>query len=416
MSNPFYNPTGNPTTGSEGLSALIRGEFIAIATAFDVMPRITTTGLFDTVFNQLGNFTFTLPSAPGTLALSSSVAAETTRATSAEGVLATAIATETTARTSAVAAEVSRATAAEGVNATAIATETTARTAAVSAEVTARNTAIGVETARATAAEGVNATAIGAETTRATAAEAVNAAAALLAAAGIGRNRIHNGGFGINQRVQVSGVPIIAGAYGHDRWKAGAGGCTYTFTQTQPTTVITITAGTLQQVVEAVTVEGGAYTLSWIGTATGRIGGAFLVSPITVAGLPASTAITVEFSTGTLDRVQLEPGSSASTFVRRSYGYELAECQRFYEVCNAFWIGDATSAATYGVAVSFAVEKRASPTLTSLIQAGAANGLMNTRAGSLLPITTRGCSWLATAVSTGPARGFTDTLSASADL
>src|SRR6202035_5877047 len=103
-------------------------------------------------------------------------------------------------------------------------------------------------------------------------------------------------------------------------------------TQTQPTTVITITVGTLQEVVEAVAVEGGSYTLSWVGTATGRINsGAFGTGPITATGLSANTAITVEFGTGTLSKVQLESGSVASAFVIRSPRYELAECQRFFQ-------------------------------------------------------------------------------------
>jgi len=90
------------------------------------------------------------------------ITVEITRATTSEGVNATAIADETT-----------RATAAEGVNATAIADETTRATAAEGVNAT----AIADETTRATAAEGVNATAIADETTRATAAEGVNATA-----------------------------------------------------------------------------------------------------------------------------------------------------------------------------------------------------------------------------------------------
>jgi hypothetical protein len=183
MANPFYNVSGNPATGSEGLSTLMRGEFLSIQAAFEVMPRITTTGLFDTVFNQLGSFTFTLPSAPGMIALTADVAAETSRATAAEAVNAAAItaettragaaesvnaaaiSAETTARTAAVAGEASRATAAEAVNAAAITAEATARAAGDAAEVTARNAAITVETNRAAAAEAANATAITAEAT-----------------------------------------------------------------------------------------------------------------------------------------------------------------------------------------------------------------------------------------------------------
>jgi hypothetical protein len=142
MANAFYNPSGNPATGSEALSALMRAEFVSIGAAFDLIPQISTTGSFATVFAQTGNYTFTLPSATGTLATTANIATETTRATAAEAALATAVTTETT-----------RATAAEGVNATAISTEATARATAITNEVTARNTAIGVETTRATTAE-----------------------------------------------------------------------------------------------------------------------------------------------------------------------------------------------------------------------------------------------------------------------
>lgn len=77
-----YVPSGNPATGSEGLSALMRAEFASISTAFTLLPRITTTGIFDTTFAQVGSFTFTLPNVAGTLATTANIAAEaTTRAT-----------------------------------------------------------------------------------------------------------------------------------------------------------------------------------------------------------------------------------------------------------------------------------------------------------------------------------------------
>lgn len=139
MANPFYTPSGNPATGSEGLSALIRGEFASIGTAFDLMPRIGTTGLFDTVFNQQGSYTFTLPSGPGTFALTAdvttAVSVETARATAAEAANATAITAEATTRAAADTAE------------------TTARTTEISAEATTRSTADTTETTRAMAAE-----------------------------------------------------------------------------------------------------------------------------------------------------------------------------------------------------------------------------------------------------------------------
>lgn len=76
MTNTFYNPSGNPGNHADGLSAVVRAEFASIGVAFDILPQITTTGAFATVFNQQGNYTFTLPAAPGTLAMLSDVAGE----------------------------------------------------------------------------------------------------------------------------------------------------------------------------------------------------------------------------------------------------------------------------------------------------------------------------------------------------
>jgi cell wall-associated NlpC family hydrolase len=141
-SNTYYNPSGNPAFGSEGLSALVRAEFAAIGAAFNLVPLITTTGPFSTTFNQQGNYTFTLPAAAGTLAMLSDV-----------GAVAATVATETSARAAAVSAETTRATTAEAANATAISNETSTRATAITTEVTNRNTAIAVETTRGTTAE-----------------------------------------------------------------------------------------------------------------------------------------------------------------------------------------------------------------------------------------------------------------------
>lgn len=145
------------------------------------------------------------------------------------------------------------------------------------------------------------------------------------------KNRILNGNFCVNERAYVSGTAIAADIYAHDKWKAGAGGGTYTFSPGALDTLITVTAGTVAQVVWGKNAEGGTYTLSWSGTAQGRVnGGSYASSPITVAGLTAGSNITVEFNTGTLGLVQLEPGASASTFERRPRSYEERECEAYF--------------------------------------------------------------------------------------
>ena len=164
---------------------------------------------------------------------------------------------------------------------------------------------------------------------------ASNSAAAASAAISKFRNRLINAGFTINQRVYVSNTALSAGTYAHDRWKAGASGGTYTFTQGSagvPIT-ITITAGSLQQVIEGCNMpDGGTFTLSWVGTAQGRVnGGSYGSSPITVTGLTAGSNCTLEFNTGTLSIPQIEVGSSATGFEYRQYGQEFALCQRYFQ-------------------------------------------------------------------------------------
>ena len=116
--------------------------------------------------------------------------------------------------------------------------------------------------------------------------------------------------------------------------------------------------------------------------------------------------------------VKLEIGSVATPFNRQSLAKSLADCQRYYEVCDAVWTGDGTISNTYTVVVPFAVEKRASPTITSILQTGTSNGNFNARAvqATVAGPATRAVTWGGTMVSTGPARGFNDSFSASAEL
>ncbi len=178
------------------------------------------------------------------------------------------------------------------------------------------------------------------------------------------RNRIINGSFSINQRSYLSGSPLSAGSYAHDRWKAGSAGCTYSFTQNLVDTAITITAGSLLQVIEAANMEGGTFTLSWTGTSTGKIaGGAVSSSPVTVSGLAAGANVTVEFLAGTLGQIQFEPGTIATPFERRPMGLELGLCQRYFQwmpICSGVYLG--SNVKLFSAIPSFA-QMRVTPTL-----------------------------------------------------
>jgi hypothetical protein len=110
------------------------------------------------------------------------------------------------------------------------------------------------------------------------------------------KNQIINGNFQVNQRAVSGTVVLTAGQYGHDRWKAGASGCTYTFATVENVTTITISAGSLIQVIEGLNLETGTYVLSWNGTAQGKIG----------AGSYGNSGITGAVVGGTNLNIQLE--------------------------------------------------------------------------------------------------------------
>jgi hypothetical protein len=94
------------------------------------------------------------------------------------------------------------------------------------------------------------------------------------------------------------------------------------------------------------------------------------------------------FTSGTLDitGVQLEKGSTATSFDYRPYGTELALCQRYYEksyndgvaVASATLVGrlgaDGNSAGRWYPSVGFRVSKRSSPTMVAYSDATGASG------------------------------------------
>ena len=144
-------------------------------------------------------------------------------------------------------------------------------------------------------------------------------------------NILINGRFLVNQRGVSGTVTLAAGAYGHDRWKAGAAGCTYTFAAINGETTLTISAGSLLQIVEGGNVPHGDVVLSWQGTAQGKIGaGVYGTSGVTASATGGSN-LTVEFGTGTLARVKLEEGSVATPYPYEDLGETLRKCQWYWQ-------------------------------------------------------------------------------------
>lgn len=143
------------------------------------------------------------------------------------------------------------------------------------------------------------------------------------------QNLVINPVFNINQRQKSGTVTLTAGQYGHDRWKAGASGCTYTFASSGGITTLTISAGSLIQAVEGRNVRTGTHILTWTGTAQGKIGaGSYSASGVT-GSLTGGSNSTIEFNTGTLTQVQLIPGSTTQSFIDYGDQQELFRCQRY---------------------------------------------------------------------------------------
>lgn len=177
-------------------------------------------------------------------------------------------------------------------------------------------------------------------------------------------NLLINACFAVNQRA-FGGGALSAGAYGHDRWKAGGSGATYTVAGE----AVTITAGALQQVIEAPglagqtvafsveDVAGGPLVVDVEGqTATVPVGNGrqnvTLSLPLTATG-----NVTVEISPSsgatTFKRPKLEGGNFATPFAVVSAADEIAQCHRYFQVLKV-----SLNTGTGGGTVTYAVPLR----------------------------------------------------------
>jgi hypothetical protein len=85
-----------------------------------------------------------------------------------------------------------------------------------------------------------------------------------------------------------------------------------------------------------------------------------------ISATGATSVIGTNGATFYITGVQLEKGSTATSFDYRPFGTELALCQRYYQYDGTTtpFIGNTTSGSTYGGNVFFRVSMRAAPTVT----------------------------------------------------
>lgn len=184
------------------------------------------------------------------------------------------------------------------------------------------------------------------------------------------RNAIINGNPIINQRGYVSGTATGgANQYTLDRWRVVTSGQSITWADSQNVRTVTAPAGGVEQIIEGINLITGTYTLSWTGTATATVNGSAVANGATVS-ITGGVDTTVRFINGTFSLAQFEPGTKATPFERRSYGQELALCQRYYQIFTGFYIegyANVGNQRAVTVPMPFPVQMRATPTRTVVI-------------------------------------------------
>ena len=225
-------------------------------------------------------------------------------------------------------------------------------------------------------------------------------------------NKLINGKFQINQRAYVSGAATSgANQYTLDRWRVVTSGQNLTFSASGNGNQITAPAGGVEQVVEALNIEGGTYVLNWTGTATATVNGVARTKGENFT-LTANSTATVRFSSGTVSLAQLELGTTPTPFQHRQISDELALCQRYYVAMTGLLKTQyAASTLTTNIAsVEFPVTMRASPTI-AFANVGYTNG-SGLSAGTTTPSAAR----LAATISSGGNMLVTFDLLATAEL
>lgn len=181
----------------------------------------------------------------------------------------------------------------------------------------------------------------------------------------------------INQRGYVSGTNTTgANEYTLDRWRVVTSGQALTFSTSENVVTLTLPVGGIEQVIEGLNIQSGTHTISFVATGDTvcTVDGVTKVSGDTFT-LTGGTNATLKFSsaagTGTVKLIQVEKGSVATDFEHRSYGQELALCQRYTYVWSpgenysniCLVRGEST---TLGVGIHFfPIEMRIKPSLAT---------------------------------------------------
>jgi hypothetical protein len=131
----------------------------------------------------------------------------------------------------------------------------------------------------------------------------------------------------------------------------------------------------------------------------------------------ATSVVGTDGATFYITGVQLEKGSTATSFDYRPYGTELALCQRYYEFGGTggatIWSGNSTSGVVYYKDITYKVPKR---TAATPITTNAGASSFPTSASAVVSSTIEGALWFRTASATASGAYYQDSWTVNAEL
>lgn len=182
------------------------------------------------------------------------------------------------------------------------------------------------------------------------------------------RNKIIDGNFALNLSAVTSPATIGANVFGHTMWFGGAAGCTYSFATSGNINTVTITAGTLKQVIEGNRLQSGQHVLSWVGTAQARIDGGAWGNSGMLGTAVGGTNQVIEFGPGTVSLVQYERGNKPTPYHFVGEDFDELLSQRYFVWMPVHMINVSTSAGgILAIPIRFPTRMRAVPTLSAVI-------------------------------------------------
>jgi hypothetical protein len=129
----------------------------------------------------------------------------------------------------------------------------------------------------------------------------------------------------------------------------------------------------------------------------------------------ATSVVGTNGATFYLTGVQLEKGSTATSFDYRPYGTELALCQRYYQFYDAGLVSGTTSGTSYGVSATCTVVPRTTPTVSWISPTLGVNGFPTTTP-NMTDIKAYSCLVWMTANATQTASSWQNRVAFSAEL